>query len=53
MTAGQLIDGGYSSPASVYGLEIAQDQHISALEERGSKIQHVTVKQNTRIMSVI
>lgn len=53
VTAGQLIDGGYSSQGYVYRLERARDQHISASAEGDSKLQDVIIEHNTDIMSHI
>lgn len=53
VTAGQLIDGGYSSQGYVYRLEGAQDQHISASVEMGSKLQDVIIEHNIDNMSHI
>ena len=48
VTAGQLIDGGYSSRGYVYRLEGDQDQHISASVEVRSKLRDVIIERNTR-----
>lgn len=50
VTVGQLIDGGYSSLAGVYGLESAQDEHIRAFEGGQPVKQHAGVKQSARTM---
>lgn len=53
MTAGQLIDGGYSNRGYVHGLERAQDRHISTSAEMGGKHKDVNIQHNSDIMAPI